>query len=377
MLAGRRPRGRAGGRPDPGENPLALGSAKFSAGSVIVAGHASVSVVMCFHESFDPLLSRATALAHRLVGDRDAAAEVAAEAMARLFEHWDTIGQDPDRCTAWTLRVTRNLAIDVLRRSSRERDLTDITTETAAAQSEVVLRLAVRDAVRQLPEQQRRAIALRYLLDRSQADVASELGVRPGTVATHVTRGLARLRAVLGDETQPRGRELPMRVTSSEEVTALIGTDRAVQARITGRESGDTFTADIGVPAVYRGRGGGYRRWGTAAPGTLIGAELDCVVVDVDERQRPVLTDVLTDSGVDEFTGIQQRVRALSPGDRFDGRVSLVLPFGTFVEFDGLRGLVQRSDLDPAAPLVAGQEVAVEVVSTYPPLARIGLRLCP
>lgn len=42
-----------------------------------------------------------------------------------------------------------------------------------------------------------------------------------------------------------------------------------------------------------------------------------------------------------------------------------------------IRATVQRSDLDPAAPLVAGQEVAVEVAATYPPLARIGLRLCP
>jgi RNA polymerase sigma factor (sigma-70 family) len=45
-----------------------------------------------------------------------------------------------------------------------------------------------------LPEEQRLAIACRYLLDLSEAETAAVLGVRPGTVKSRLSRALARLR---------------------------------------------------------------------------------------------------------------------------------------------------------------------------------------
>jgi RNA polymerase sigma-70 factor (ECF subfamily) len=52
-------------------------------------------------------------------------------------------------------------------------------------------------ALETLPERDRLVIAYRYLLDLSEADTATTLGVRPGTVKSRLSRALARLREAL------------------------------------------------------------------------------------------------------------------------------------------------------------------------------------
>ena len=44
---------------------------------------------------------------------------------------------------------------------------------------------------------QRRVVVLRYLLDRSEADTAAELGISAGTVKSTSSRALARLRTLV------------------------------------------------------------------------------------------------------------------------------------------------------------------------------------
>lgn len=236
--------------------------------------------------------------------------------------------------------------------------------------SEVVLRVAVTDAVARLPQRQREVITLRYLVDLSQEQVAQALRIRPGTVAQHTHRALTRLRDLLDD---PR-KDTTMTVTTHAEAVALVGTDRPVRARVTGRERAG-FSADIGIPAVYRGRGQRRPRWaGSSGPDHLGGAEFDCVVVDIEADGRPLVTDALTAESAAEFAGLRECVAALRPGQRFRGRVAVVLPFGAMVDVDGLRGLIHTSLLDPQNPLCEGSELEVEVVDTDMRLSRISLR---
>lgn len=54
-------------------------------------------------------------------------------------------------------------------------------------------------AVRSLPERQRLAIALRYVADLTEAEVAEAMGVRPGTVAAT----LSKARTQLATQLQP------------------------------------------------------------------------------------------------------------------------------------------------------------------------------
>ncbi|MEU1106657.1 RNA polymerase sigma factor [Streptomyces tibetensis] len=58
-------------------------------------------------------------------------------------------------------------------------------------------RIVVRDAVRQLPKQQREAILYTKVEGYTQAETARTMGKSPGTVATHVSRALAALQVSL------------------------------------------------------------------------------------------------------------------------------------------------------------------------------------
>ena len=59
-------------------------------------------------------------------------------------------------------------------------------------------------ALEQLPRMQRAVVALRYLEDRSIEETAAILGVKTGTVKAHAHRGLAALRAALGETSEGR-----------------------------------------------------------------------------------------------------------------------------------------------------------------------------
>jgi RNA polymerase sigma factor (sigma-70 family) len=50
-------------------------------------------------------------------------------------------------------------------------------------------------AVNRLPEEQRLVVVCRFILDLSEAETASVLGLRPGTVKSRLSRALDRLRA--------------------------------------------------------------------------------------------------------------------------------------------------------------------------------------
>lgn len=64
----------------------------------------------------------------------------------------------------------------------------------AAGNESVWDRLELRDLLRRLPERERRVIVLRYLLDRTQVEVAAALGISQVQVSRIERRALARLR---------------------------------------------------------------------------------------------------------------------------------------------------------------------------------------
>ena len=146
-----------------------------------------------FESAFDELFPRAVRLANRLLGDRAAAEDVAAEALARAYARWPKVGGLPYR-DGWVLKVATNLAIDRLRRRPPE-----LWPATAADFEDAVhVRLALNAALLTLAPRQRQAVALRYLGGLSDKEVALALGISLGSVKTHIHRGLNGLRSRLG-----------------------------------------------------------------------------------------------------------------------------------------------------------------------------------
>jgi RNA polymerase sigma-70 factor, ECF subfamily len=134
-------------------------------------------------------------VAHRILGDACEAEDAAAEALARAVVHWPRVGRMSYR-SAWVARVASNVAIDRVRRQGRptpaERPRAADLSETA------VLRLALAQALSSLPRRQREVVALRYLADLPEAEVASTLGLSRNTVKKHTSRAIASLRLTLG-----------------------------------------------------------------------------------------------------------------------------------------------------------------------------------
>ena len=131
----------------------------------------------------------ARALAMTLGGDAHLGAEAADEAMARGYQRWDRVAHFDDPA-AWVYRVGLNWATSVLRRRLRpikpqvQRDVTDVD---APAEPDVLVALA------ELDVKQRAVVVCRYYLGYSEAETATALHIRPGTVKSRLHRALKTL----------------------------------------------------------------------------------------------------------------------------------------------------------------------------------------
>jgi len=127
-------------------------------------------------------------------GRSDVAEEAVAEAFARAAARWEGL-RDP---VAWLYRVAFNAATDELRRERRALDESPHDVPTPIERAELF------DALRRLPDRQRAAIVLFYVLDLPVAEVAARMGVARPTVRVHLTQGRRRLRDLLRVEEDAR-----------------------------------------------------------------------------------------------------------------------------------------------------------------------------
>jgi RNA polymerase sigma-70 factor (ECF subfamily) len=145
-----------------------------------------------FDQFFGDGFERCVAVARRITHDGEASKDLAAEAFARAWARWPRLASQATR-QGWVLKVTANLAIDATRRKAVKPE----GSRDTEAEDAVATRLALAAALWSLPRRQRQAIVLRYLADLSEPAAAMALGVSPGSVKTHVHRGLLRLREML------------------------------------------------------------------------------------------------------------------------------------------------------------------------------------
>lgn len=130
------------------------------------------------------------AQAYAVVGDRVEAEDAVQEAFARAVAAGDRFRR-VDNPEAWL----RTVALNVVRRRWRRARMFRSLTPRIATPSEVPGisedHVAVVDALRTLPYQQRETVALFYLADLSVLEIAAALGVAEGTVKSRLNRGRA------------------------------------------------------------------------------------------------------------------------------------------------------------------------------------------
>jgi RNA polymerase sigma-70 factor (ECF subfamily) len=156
-----------------------------------------------FDEFFCSLLPRVLRVGQRLTGNRQAAEDVAAEAFARAYARWSRVGGLAYR-DAWVLRVATNLAIDAARRRLTAPAL-DREAEVLDFADVIALRTTLVAALAALSRSQREAVVLRYLIDLPEDEVALALGIRPGTVKSHLHRAVTTLRSHIPPDSKDLG----------------------------------------------------------------------------------------------------------------------------------------------------------------------------
>jgi len=149
-------------------------------------------------ERGEPLLRTAVLLA----GSRDAGEDLLQAALERLLQHWRAVVGDPE---GYLRRTLYNLAADGWRRQRAwQRPLALLRGGASAAAADAVAQVDQRDALlrllARLPPRQRAVIVARYWEQLSEAETAQALGCSPGTVKSAASRGLSRLRELMGDE---------------------------------------------------------------------------------------------------------------------------------------------------------------------------------
>ena len=137
------------------------------------------------------------------MGQRASAQDVFQETFLRYALADDHEFHGEDHVRAWLIRVATNLCTDALRHDAHvtQPDPDDpaeepLATEPSEQPDEALWE--VRDALNDLPAEQRQAVYLTVCEGYPATEVARLMGAPPNTVYSWIARGKARLREVLG-----------------------------------------------------------------------------------------------------------------------------------------------------------------------------------
>jgi RNA polymerase sigma-70 factor (ECF subfamily) len=144
-----------------------------------------------FSEFYATSFRRVSSAVRAFCGDAEVAHEATQEAYARAYARWSRL-----RRAQWPQAWVTTTAFNLTRRHHRRRRSSE-PTEVAAEGGPTGDRLDLLGALRALPERQRRAIVLHYLLDLPVASVAELMGVTEGAIKAHLHKGRAALRGAL------------------------------------------------------------------------------------------------------------------------------------------------------------------------------------
>ena len=139
----------------------------------------------------------------RIVGSREDAEDVLTDVFWQVWQQSTRYDSSRGKPIAWLLTIARTRAIDSIRSTNRQQSRTDeldANTQPASTAPEpdsFVLadtRNAVKEALHELPEQQRIPLEMAYFQGMSHTEIATALGQPLGTVKDRIRNGMMHLR---------------------------------------------------------------------------------------------------------------------------------------------------------------------------------------
>ena len=164
-------------------------------------------------EAFAVLYDRhgrpAYSLAYRMMGEKQAAEELAQNAFIKVWRGAGSYRAERASVRTWILSIVHNRGIDQLRSHASRRRLQE-KIEASAASSQPSEAFAetwrntqseqVREALNTLPKEQLKILELAYFSGYTHVEIAELLGVPLGTVKGRMRAGLKKMRAYFGSQ---------------------------------------------------------------------------------------------------------------------------------------------------------------------------------
>ena len=163
-------------------------------------------------ELYDRYSRLVYSVAVQITGEQGAAEEITLDVFTKVWEKADSYRSDRGSVRVWLMGMTRNRAIDDLRRDdarlNTQRKLWAEKTSSSISlernpESVVDLDMRkelVRVAINQLTEEQRDVLALAYFQGYTQSEIAQLRGLPLGTVKTRIRSGIQKLRQLLKED---------------------------------------------------------------------------------------------------------------------------------------------------------------------------------
>jgi len=138
------------------------------------------------------------AFLNRLCRNQALADDLAQDTFMQAHGRIDQL-QNPDAARAWLFQIAYNTYAGHARKEGRRRELRETQMEAQETQSEPNSGLAmdIERAMAELPNDMRAAVMLCLSYGMSHGEAAAALSLPLGTVKSHVTRGRAKLQAIL------------------------------------------------------------------------------------------------------------------------------------------------------------------------------------
>jgi RNA polymerase sigma-70 factor (ECF subfamily) len=145
----------------------------------------------------------AFSLVLRIVGNREDAEDVLTDVFWQVWQQSPRYDSSRGKPIAWLLTIARTRAIDSVRSTNRQQTRTDeldANTQPAEAppESDIFVladtRNAVKEALQELPEQQKILLEMAYFQGMSHTEMATALGQPLGTVKDRIRNGMMHLR---------------------------------------------------------------------------------------------------------------------------------------------------------------------------------------